>query len=45
MKFRILAGEVDASAALEQATIEWDKITDKVGRKEQRTQYEYSLGL
>lgn len=40
---RILAKEVEARAALDQVAAEWDRITDSLGRMEQRTHYEYSL--
>ncbi|MEG4533237.1 extracellular solute-binding protein [Microcoleus sp. D2_18a_D3] len=40
-----LAGKITRDEAMQQINNNWEKITNKIGRKEQRAAYRYSLGL
>jgi multiple sugar transport system substrate-binding protein len=40
-----VAGEVDAQAALDQVAKDWNAITDRLGRDQQKTLYRQQLGL
>ncbi len=42
---RILERNAEIADGLKQVAAEWEKLTDELGRKQQRTQYEHSLGL
>ncbi|HIQ20050.1 MAG TPA: extracellular solute-binding protein [Planctomycetes bacterium] len=41
---RVLAGQAAPQEALEQAAVEWEEITDRLGRPSQRSAYLHSLG-
>jgi multiple sugar transport system substrate-binding protein len=42
---RAVAGEVDAQTALDQVADDWNAITDRLGRDQQKTLYRQMLGL
>ncbi len=42
---RAVAGEVDAQQALDEAAKQWNAITDRLGRDQQKTLYRQMLGL
>jgi len=40
-----LAGDISRDVAMEKITTGWEKLTDKIGREQQKTTYKSSLGL
>ena len=42
---RAVAGEVDAQTALDEVAVQWNAITDRLGRDQQLAQYRAMLGL
>lgn len=43
--FRAVKGEASVQEAMDEAAVEWEAITDRMGREKQRTLYRSSMGL